>query len=126
MTKRYRSLSSLPPRIKVLEPRKLQTLPRIRIVDRAHYRERTRQRAELIRRDGPLCWYCTQEGRVSAGEQMDHTIPLKDGGVDDISNMRLICDTDHVLKSAKEAAERAKRVGEPEQQSKPLKDYKVF
>jgi 5-methylcytosine-specific restriction endonuclease McrA len=133
MTKKhrpYKSLSSLRPRVAMLEPSsRVKVLPRIKptAVVRANSRERARQRRQVINRDGPLCRSCSTDIRVVASAHMDHVIALKDGGVDDISNMQLLCEECHKLKSAAEATARAARGDAPvEQQPKPRKDYKVW
>jgi 5-methylcytosine-specific restriction protein A len=58
----------------------------------------------------PLCVHCEQENppRVTAGAQVDHVIPLEDGGRDDESNFQTLCKPHH---DAKSQADRARRRG---------------
>jgi 5-methylcytosine-specific restriction enzyme A len=125
MTKRYRSLSSIGTRVPLLKPR--YKIPRTRNTVRANSRERARQRKQLIARDGPLCRSCSTDTRVVAGAHADHIVALADGGIDDVSNMQLLCRICHDHKSAAESKARAARGGEPvEQQPTPTKDYRLW
>ena len=47
--------------------------------------------------------------KVPAGMQLDHKIPLKDGGTDTLWNLHLIKKKRHKRKTASEARKRAKR-----------------
>lgn len=72
---------------------------------------RLRGRAGVERRakwlaKNPLCIDCEEEGRVTAGEEVDHEIPLWQGGADDESNFATRCIEHHKSKTAREAAER--------------------
>lgn len=66
-----------------------------------------RRRAAWLR-EHPLCSHCHQAGRVQAAAEVDHVIPLADGGADDDSNMQSLCRDCHAAKTAAEAAARAK------------------
>ena len=54
----------------------------------------------------PLCIECKRVGRVSVASQLDHIIPLIDGGKDDDSNYQSLCVSCHSKKSSKEAEKR--------------------
>lgn len=75
--------------------------------------QRIRGRAGVERRTRwlclrPLCWACLLEGRVTAGDVVDHHLPLWGGGVDDESNFGTLCQQPHHdAKSACEARMRA-------------------
>lgn len=86
-------------RVKVLEA-KAGTTPRVR----GRTWMETRQRVALAH--GYLCVDC---GRVwrSDKDQIDHDIPLEQGGSNDDANLRPRCDDCHKAKSAREAAARA-------------------
>lgn len=63
----------------------------------------------------PLCLACKeQDGIVTAGQQVDHIIPLWKGGADHESNLQSLCIEHHKAKTAIEAAERAKGTGSVE------------
>jgi hypothetical protein len=54
-------------------------------------------------------WRCSKCGEMlSAAYQVDHTIPLCDGGLDDTCNATAMCANCHALKTQREAAARAK------------------
>ena len=55
----------------------------------------------------PLCNHCEQEGKVTAGQELDHVIPLHQGGADDESNYQTLCIKHHKAKTAKEAQGRS-------------------
>lgn len=70
-------------------------------VKRIRGRPLQRTRARLLRRE-PLCRLCARRGRFAAATQVDHIIPLCDGGADDDSNRQPICDDCHARKTAAE------------------------
>jgi 5-methylcytosine-specific restriction endonuclease McrA len=66
--------------------------------------QRIRRRKALLKRDGPLCRECgvkdplngetlTEEGH--SWLTIDHIVPTRRGGTNDLSNLRLICTTCH-------------------------------
>ena len=68
-------------------------------------------RREVLLRDGYQCQQC---GIVRMDNEVDHTIPLEQGGSNDTSNMMTLCggpDGCHTAKSKREAGERAKGGG---------------
>ncbi len=74
---------------------------------------RQRGRAWMTRRarwlsEHPLCCHCQQAGRVSQADEVDHVVPLWDGGRDDESNYQSLCVPCHKAKTAGEAARRAR------------------
>ena len=46
--------------------------------------------------------------KVPKGKEVDHKIPLEDGGSDTVRNLQLLTEKQHQTKTAKEARERAK------------------
>lgn len=73
--------------------------------------KRTRGRSWMEKRDRwfrnhPLCAECERQGRVTAATQLDHVVPLIDGGADDDSNYQSLCVPCHKEKTAREAKER--------------------
>ena len=65
-------------------------------------------RKRILRRD-PLCVYCKAKGRVSASVEVDHIVPLAQGGTDDDENLCGTCHSCHAEKSARERGARPKR-----------------
>lgn len=55
----------------------------------------------------PLCVHCKAEGRINAARELDHIVPLWNGGADDERNLQGLCVEHHRTKTAREAAERA-------------------
>jgi 5-methylcytosine-specific restriction enzyme A len=53
----------------------------------------------------PLCEPCRKNGYVTLAEQVDHVVPLVNGGRDHESNFQSICVECHKQKSSTEAAE---------------------
>ena len=66
-------------------------------------------RREVLLRDGYSCKVC---GRVHASNEVDHIVPLEQGGSNDASNLQTLCGGPagcHTKKSAFEAKARAGR-----------------
>lgn len=65
-------------------------------------------RRERWLRQHPLCKECQDEDppRVTAGEEVDHVVPLWQNGADDDSNLQTLCRAHHKLKTAREYRER--------------------
>lgn len=99
------SLTTLKPRVTS------KTTPRIKVLDRrAGSTERTQGRAWMAIRnkwiaEHPACVSC---GRVSLSNQVDHIVPLFEGGADDESNYQTLCVECHKAKTAGEAKERGR------------------
>ncbi|MGE3348317.1 MAG: HNH endonuclease [Ramlibacter sp.] len=57
----------------------------------------------------PLCKHCEQEipPRTTMADEVDHVIPLEQGGADNESNFQSLCRAHHAAKTAREAAQRA-------------------
>lgn len=55
-------------------------------------------RARALRRDGHQCTHLDEHGQrcpATFGLEVDHTIPLADGGADHLTNLRSLCATHH-------------------------------
>jgi 5-methylcytosine-specific restriction protein A len=50
----------------------------------------------------PLCSECLREGRTTATDEIDHIIPLKDGGPDTDENCTGLCKKHHDTKTAQD------------------------
>ena len=58
----------------------------------------------------PRCLNYLQHGRLSAADEVDHIVPLQQGGTDAISNLQPLCHDCHATKSAAERGARRKPV----------------
>jgi 5-methylcytosine-specific restriction enzyme A len=54
----------------------------------------------------PLCVMCEAEGRIGPSEELDHIVPLSQGGTDERSNLQGLCVAHHAEKSAGERMRR--------------------
>jgi 5-methylcytosine-specific restriction protein A len=70
-----------------------------------------RIRAQVLLEE-PLCRVCEARGEVSASEQVDHIVPLHQGGTNDRANLQGICKPCHKEKTKLEA--RARLAGKPQ------------
>ena len=48
-------------------------------------------RKRILRRDHGFCQACGERGRLSVASQVDHIIPVINGGTDDDGNLRAVC-----------------------------------
>lgn len=55
----------------------------------------------------PLCELCRAEGRSVPGHDVDHIVPLNDGGEHELSNLQTLCKSCHSRKTAKDVRRRA-------------------
>ena len=65
-------------------------------------RQGVKDRDRIKRRDCGLCQTCLECGVIRQGTEVDHTIPLSQGGADSDENKRLLCTQCHKAKSARE------------------------
>lgn len=94
-----------PPRFAFVnrEPRKAwQRSPR-QPDKRKRGRAGQRERARILAEE-PLCRPCREAGRISESKEVDHIVPLSEGGSDDRSNKQGICKDCHRAKTAAESA----------------------
>ena len=98
-------IPTLKPRIAELEVgRRFQSAPRIGATERTRGGKLSRTRAKWLR-EHPACASC---GRAMYDNQLDHIVPLSEGGADDESNFQTLCVVCHKAKSSEEAKQRAK------------------
>ncbi len=79
-------------------------------------RKRDRSRAfravrEAVLDRQPLCVLCLAEGRTVAAVEVDHVIPLSEGGGDDPENLRPLCAECHRRVTAGQSARRRGKLG---------------
>lgn len=89
----FRSRGSAPPR---------KAWTRRHPVDRIRGRAGVKLR-RLVLREEPLCRPCLDVDRTTASEEVDHIVPLAEGGTNDRSNLQGICKPCHKAKSVSEA-----------------------
>lgn len=51
----------------------------------------------------PLCVECQAKGMVVAAAEVDHIVPLADGGTNDDENLQSLCKSCHSRKTARES-----------------------
>jgi 5-methylcytosine-specific restriction endonuclease McrA len=97
------------PKIRMLKPTIRMLESTIRKMPRARHRRLTGRRA-VERRSRwldahPLCAHCQLETppRVTAAAEVDHIMPLHQGGTDDESNFQSLCVEHHRIKTAKDS-----------------------
>lgn len=63
-----------------------------------------RKRDAVLKRDGYQCQCedCKAEDRITLADEVDHIIPLSQGGTDDETNLRAIAHDCHEKKTARE------------------------
>ena len=57
----------------------------------------------------PLCEWCKAKGRTTPGHDVDHIVPLNDGGQHELSNLQTLCKSCHSRKTAEDMRRRASR-----------------
>jgi 5-methylcytosine-specific restriction endonuclease McrA len=71
-------------------------------IARRHSIDTQKTKRWLFERKGERCDWCGSNNMV----ELDHVVPLWNGGTNDPSNLQLLCHNCHVTKSRKEAQER--------------------
>ena len=62
---------------------------------------------ERIRRRDAVCVLCAARGETTPGDDVDHIVPIKDGGAAwDESNLQFLCRACHIKKTAAEDSQR--------------------
>ena len=62
-----------------------------------------RLRNEILRRDGFVCIPCKTQGRIKLATEVDHIVPMFEGGSDAKANLQAICTECHKAKTQAEA-----------------------
>lgn len=81
----------------------------------------TRERIRV--RDGGACRWRTKRGRCGSRDrcEVDHDVPVFEGGTDDDANLRLLCHDHHARKTAGEAARARAKTRAPK--ARPLERH---
>jgi len=64
-------------------------------------------RLSKLHRD-PLCAHCQAKGRVTMATEVDHILPLKEGGTNNWNNLQALCKSCHSKKTMTEFHEKQK------------------
>lgn len=100
------SLRTLAPRLKAIDTRTLPTLqPKAGTTPRERGRAWMRKRDEVALAHGYRCAGCGCVW-VPNRDQVDHRVPLEQGGSNDDANLQLLCTTCHEAKTTGEAGKR--------------------
>ena len=103
-------LKTLGLRLKSADTAKLPTLTaKPGVVERKRGYAAVKQRKRIMEAHNWLCQACKANGLIRIAKEVDHTIPLEDGGSDDDSNQRPLCLECHKAKTAAEASMRSRR-----------------
>ena len=102
-----------PPRLRVGKP---SAIPRAWVEAKdergsAHsrgYGVAWRRLREAVLDAEPLCRWCSQRGRVTPAQEVDHILPLRDGGTNDRDNLQPLCCACHDDKTVRDMRARAR------------------
>jgi len=100
-------LQTLKPRLQVAGNRIPVLKMRAGTVERKRGSAGVKDRERIRTRDNGLCQACRREHKVSIGVDVDHIVPLWEGGSDHDDNKELLCAEHHQQKSTAEAARRS-------------------
>ncbi len=92
-------LTTIKPRVALLQP-KVQRLSTD--VTRTRGGRWMAMRESVLRRDKGLCLLCQAHGRATQADEVDHIVPLEQGGTDADANLQSVCRPCHRAKSAAE------------------------
>ncbi len=67
--------------------------------------------ADLLKKQNYRCIYCNASIRKKKNRHVDHIMPLKLGGSNDIINIQLLCPTCNMSKKASHPVDYARRIG---------------
>ena len=71
---------------------------------RKHYGHSWRKVRNHFIQQHPLCAHCLKNGEATLAQEVDHILPLSQGGTHDESNLQSLCKSCHSRKSAKEGS----------------------
>ena len=91
----------MPAKIPSWRPKRMTTTTPTKEVKHYHTSDWRARRTRILLRDAMRCRECRRA--VSGREaHVDHLVPLEDGGTDDDSNLRTLCDRCHGRKTRAE------------------------
>ena len=103
-------LRTLKPRVATLDPRRIKpaTVAETQRLSSKSGGAWAAIRKRILTRDCGICQCaeCKRLGRLRPAQEVDHRIPLWEGGTDDEANLQSINRECHVLKTAEEAKRR--------------------
>lgn len=62
-----------------------------------------RKRERILKRDGYLCQPCKRRDTLTLAKEVDHIVPVAEGGTDEDDNLEAICKPCHQCKTQGEA-----------------------
>ena len=72
------------------------------VVKRDRSTKAQKERLVVLDRDNYQCVMCKERGLVVMAEEVDHIIPIADGGPDTMDNKQALCKTCHKAKTVEE------------------------
>ena len=69
---------------------------------RRGYGRTWRELRKAVLASQPLCELCLREGRITPATDVDHIVPLRDGGTNDPDNLRPLCRPHHASRHLRE------------------------
>lgn len=79
--------------------------------NRRGYDARWRKIRAAVLREQPLCVECLGAGVVTAANEVDHIVPLSQGGTNEWDNLQPLCKSCHSKKTRREMAGGIKSLG---------------
>lgn len=79
-----------------------------RLAERIRGRRAVVLRQRIIREE-PLCRECLKLGKVRATDEIDHIVPLHQGGTNERSNLQGLCRDHHIDKTARDSGREPRR-----------------
>jgi len=67
----------------------------------------------ILERDNYLCQICLSKGKYVMASEIDHIIPIANGGTNDPTNLRALCKSCHSRKTIKELNKRDRLITPP-------------
>lgn len=63
-------------------------------------------RKQVLDRDNWLCCECARQGKITPATDVDHIIPLSQGGGNSLNNLQSLCRKCHIRKTSQEDSKR--------------------